>query len=222
MALRSPADGPAPKRGRPRREIHPAAVADAVAELFAEGGADAVSIIDAAEKLNVSRATLYRAIPTKEHLLGVLFERSWHELTEQAKAVLARTDDPPEQLRQLVALQIDAAVRMRRYMPVFFGGGDLPSDVFSRWHTFSRDFENLWVGVVAEAMHVGYLAEDDPLITARLLLGQCIWISRWYRPGGAYDTASITRAAINLLPALPAATGGTTNATRSGRRQPQP
>ena len=48
------------------------AVADAVAELCAEGGYEAVSIVDTAEKLSVSRATLYRTVPTKEDLLGIL------------------------------------------------------------------------------------------------------------------------------------------------------
>jgi AcrR family transcriptional regulator len=64
-------------------------VADAVAELFAEGGYEAVSIPGTAEKLSVSRATLYRTVPTKEDLLGVLFERSTREITQRIRAVIA-------------------------------------------------------------------------------------------------------------------------------------
>lgn len=200
----SQTDQPTRKRGRPRRHINLDAVADAVAELFAEGGYDAVSIADTAEKLGVSRATLYRTVPTKERLLGILFERSTQELTAQAQEVVTKFDSPPDQLKKLIELLVDAAIRMRRYMPVFFGGGNLPSDVFSRWRTFSREFESLWVKVVATAMRDGYLVDDDPVITARLLLGQCIWVSRWYRPGESYDADMITRAAVNLLPPSPA------------------
>ena len=43
-------------RGRPRLTIDRDAVADAVAELFYEGGYEAVSVVDTAEKLSVSRA----------------------------------------------------------------------------------------------------------------------------------------------------------------------
>ena len=57
------------RSGRPRLTIDRDAVADAVAELFAEGGYEAVSIVDTAEKLSLSRATLYRTVPTKEDLL---------------------------------------------------------------------------------------------------------------------------------------------------------
>lgn len=189
-------------RGRPRLDIDPDAVADAVAELFAEGGIDAVSILDTAEKLSVSRATLYRTVPTKEHLIGILFERSTGELTENARSTLAETEGAAERLVVLVQLQVDAAIRMRRYMPVFFGGGDLPSDVVARWHKWSRDFEDIWVDVVTENMNEGLLPQGDPVITSRLLLGACIWVSRWYRPTDKYDADTITETAVNMVKAM--------------------
>jgi AcrR family transcriptional regulator len=197
----APAKGTRP-RGRPRLDIDPDAVADAVAELFTEGGIDAVSILDTAEKLSVSRATLYRTVPTKEHLLGILFERSTSELTENARSTLAETEGAAERLEVLVKLQVDAAIRMRRYMPVFFGGGDLPSEVLARWHKWSRDFEEIWVDVVTENMRAKLLPQGDPVITARLLLGACIWVSRWYRPTDKYDADTIAETAVNMVKAM--------------------
>jgi AcrR family transcriptional regulator len=193
-------------RGRPRREIDPGAVADAVAELFEEGGFDAVSINSAAEKLEVSRATLYRTVPTKEDLLGILFERSTRELTENAEGIIGRASEPREELYALVRLQVGAAVRMRRHLPVFFGGAGLPPDVFGRWHDWSRRYEALWTAVVTRAMGAGVLEKADPVVTTRLLLGMCIWVSRWYRPGEPYRTEDIAEAAIKLLRTAPAGT----------------
>lgn len=186
-------------RGRPRLDIDRDAVADAVAELFAEGGIEAVSIVDTAEKLAVSRATLYRAVPTKEELLGILFERSTRELTQRAEEVVARVSDPAEQLTELIQLQADAAVQMRSYMPVFFGGGGLPSEVFGRWHRWSRQYEKLWAAVVTANMEQGYLQKGDQVVTTRLILGMIIWVSRWYRPGEKISSAQIADAAVHLL-----------------------
>ncbi|WP_082612751.1 MULTISPECIES: TetR/AcrR family transcriptional regulator [unclassified Nocardioides] len=199
---------PTPKaprpRGRPRLDIDPDAVADAVAELFAEGGLEAVSILDTAEKLSVSRATLYRTVPTKEHLIGILFERSTGELTENAKTLVKEIDDVEERLLALVRLQVDAAIRMRRYMPVFFGGGDLPPEVFERWHKWSRDYEKIWVDVVKQNIDAGLLNQADPVIVARLLLGSCIWVSRWYRPKEKFSPEEITEVAVDLVRSLQA------------------
>ncbi|EHB55455.1 regulatory protein TetR [Mycolicibacterium rhodesiae JS60] len=186
-------------RGRPRLEIDQDAVADAVAELFAEGGIEAVSIADTAEKLSVSRATLYRTVPTKEELLGILFERSTRELTERTDAALASVSKPDEQLVELIRLQAEAAIQMRSYMPVFFGGGGLPPDVFMRWRKWSRQFEKRWSSVVAACMDEGCLDKTDPVVATRLILGMIIWVSRWYRPGEKITADQIADSAITLL-----------------------
>jgi AcrR family transcriptional regulator len=201
------AASPKRPRGRPRVEIDLNDVADAVAELFAEGGEESVTIPDTAERLGVSRATLYRTVPTRERLMGILFERSMRELIDAALKIVDEVDDPGAQLGALIELLAREAVRMRRYLPVFFGGGDLPSDVVSRWHAFTRSFEDLWVHVIKKAMRAGELEEADPVITARLLLGQCLWVSRWYRPSGPYTEDQIAEAAVKLLPLRQTRTG---------------
>ena len=129
------ADGPRP-RGRPRAEIDLDAVADAVAGLFVEGGANAVSIVNAAQKLDVSRATLYRTVPSREDLVGVLFERTTRQQSELLSAVADAELPVRDKLIRLIELQVEAAVHMRGYMPVFFGGAGLPADVYERWHSW--------------------------------------------------------------------------------------
>jgi AcrR family transcriptional regulator len=186
-------------RGRPRLPIDREVVADAMADLSHEGGYASVSIVDIAEKLAVSRATLYRTVPTKQELLGILFERSTRELTEQVETAIRENADPREQLKELVRAHSEAAVRMRDYMPVFFGGGDLPQEVVQRWHAWSRRFEELWRSVIAANMEAGYLDEGDPVITTRLVIGMFTWVSRWYRAEENVTAARIADEAIRLL-----------------------
>jgi AcrR family transcriptional regulator len=186
-------------RGRPRSEIDLDVVADVVAGLFVEGGMDAVSIGGAAQRLDVSRATLYRTVPNKKDLVGILFERSAAQLTELASAVVEADITTRDKLIRLIELQVEAAVRMRGYMPVFFGGGGLPADVFDRWHSWSRDYEAIWTRCVEQAMDEGALERTHGVAATRLILGMCLWVSRWYRPNEATDTAGIARAATRLL-----------------------
>jgi AcrR family transcriptional regulator len=194
------AGGSSPRpRGRPRLTIDPDAVAEAVAELLHEGGYEAVGIPEVAERLSISRATLYRTVPTKVDLMGILFERSTSDLTKQARAAIAASPDSAEQLTRLIRLQADAAVQMRRYMSVFFGGGDLPPEVFARWQSWSRRYEKMWIKVVEANMRDGHLVKRDPVVTTRLILGMLIWVSRWYRPLEKITPEEIADAAIQLL-----------------------
>ena len=197
---RAPAEStPSRPRGRPKKEIDLDAVADAAASLFVDGSYEAVSIEAVAEQLSVSRATLYRTVPTKEDLLGILFERSTGELHREARAVVAATSDPAEALFGLIRVHVAAAIRMRRYLAVFFGGTGLPPEVYARWQRWSRSYERLWLKVVRQAMAAGVLAPGDPKITTRLLLGMVIWVSRWYRASERVTAEEVADAAIKLI-----------------------
>jgi AcrR family transcriptional regulator len=187
-------------RGRPRLTIDRDAIAEAVADLLGAGGYEAVGVPEVAEKLEISRATLYRTVPTKSDLIGILFENRTRELSKQARAAIAATPtDSAQQLTVLITLQANAAVHMRRYMPVFFGGGDLPSEVFERWHAWSKQYENMWVKVVSANMRDGHMDNGDARVTARLILGMLIWVSRWYRPVEKVTADEIADAALRLL-----------------------
>jgi AcrR family transcriptional regulator len=210
-------------RGRPKLEINRDDVADAVAELFHEGGYEAVSIINTADKLSVSRATLYRTVPTKEDLLGILFERSTAELTANAQAAIKATEDPREQLVALIKLQAEAAITMRGYLPVFFGSSHLPTDIVGRWHKWSRKYETMWVDVIAENIEVGNLPAGDARIATRLVLGMLIWVSRWWRPREAVIANEIADAASSLLglSSDPPAKKGRSAAPKTRQRSPK-
>lgn len=187
-------------RGRPRRGIDREQVADVVEELFEEGGYEAVSIEETAKRLTVSRATLYRTVPSKEHLLAILFERMTSELHAAALAIVEDPDlSARERLERLVREQVGAAVRQRKYLLVFFGGGSLPAEDYERWQAWRRAYEGLWLGVVEAAIASGDLPDDEPHLVTRLLTGMTTWVSRWYRPDGPFDATHIADVALRLV-----------------------
>jgi AcrR family transcriptional regulator len=183
-------------QGRRRKEIDLAAVAEGAARLFSEGGYEAVSIEAVAEKMSMSRATLYRTVRTKEQLLGILFERSTQGLDRAANALVDENREPKDELLAWLSLHIAAAIETRGYMAVFLGSPASFPEVLARWQKFTRSYEKLWVGVISRAMDAGVLLPGDPVLTTRLLLGMVIWVSRWYRPGEKYTADQIAEAAM--------------------------
>lgn len=188
------------KRGRPPRNIDDGAVVAAIERLFSEGGIDAVTIERTAVELRVSRATLYRSVPSKAHLLGILFVRMTDELDRNAARAIRATDaTPKERLTELIRVQIEAAVRMRDYFFVFFDGSRLPRTVHREWRRWTRRHEQVWIDAVAEAIDTGALPPGDPRLTTRMILGMLIWIAHWFRASEGITTEQIQAKALELV-----------------------
>jgi AcrR family transcriptional regulator len=188
------------KRGRPPRAIETGAVIEAVDRLFAEGGIDAVTIERTATELGVSRATLYRTVPSKAHLLGIHFEWMRQDLDEAARAAISAPGATPRnRLVGLIRVQIDAAVRMRDYFFVYFDGTQLPEGVYQHWRRWADDYERVWIDTVAKAIRAGVLPRGDPLLTTRLILGQTIWVANWFRPKEGFTPTQIQDRALQVL-----------------------
>lgn len=188
------------RRGRPRLVIDETELLDAVERLLSSGGIESVSIERTAAELGVSRATLYRSVRSKEHLLGRLFRRMTDELTaEGLEAIKEDGRSARERLDALIRVQISAAIRTRDYLFVFFGREWLEDDVYEDWREFTHAFEhNIWERVVGDAITEGSLPARDPKTATRLMIGMLVWISRWYRPGRT-DVAELQAEAIRLL-----------------------
>jgi AcrR family transcriptional regulator len=188
------------RRGRPRLVIDETELLDAVERLLSAGGIEGVSIERTASELGVSRATLYRAVRSKEHLLGRLFRRMTDELTaEGLEAIKEDGRTARERLDALIRVQIGAAIRTRDYLFVFFGREWLEDDVYEDWREFTHGFEkDIWERVVADAIAEGSLPARDPKTATRLMIGMLVWICRWYRPGKT-DVGDLQAEAIRLL-----------------------
>jgi AcrR family transcriptional regulator len=204
----TPSADPAPaprKRGRPPRTIDNDAVVRAIERLFAEGGIDAVTIERTAQEISVSRATLYRTVPSKEHLLGILFERMTQDLDRAARLVTQdEGQSTRESLEGLVRVQIHAAVQMRDYLFVYFDGTWLPEGVYDNWRHWTHEYERVWLDTVTAAMADGDLPDGEPVIMTRLILGMTIWVANWFRPEEGFTADQVADHAIRLLDAAAA------------------
>ena len=115
MTSRQPAEGQADptlsrvqrKRGRRVQEILRAA-----AELFGERGYDGVSLEDVAQRLDVTKGSLYYYFASKDELVTAAIETLGKEWTERLERLPAAQDGSPvDRLRALIREHLDIAVR---------------------------------------------------------------------------------------------------------------
>ena len=95
------------KRGRRIQEILRAA-----AELFGERGYDGVNLEDVAQRLDVTKGSLYYYFASKDELVTAAIETLGKEWTERLERLSAARDGSPvDRLRALIREHLDIAVR---------------------------------------------------------------------------------------------------------------
>jgi AcrR family transcriptional regulator len=95
------------KRGRRIQEILRAA-----AELFGERGYDGVNLEDVAQRLDVTKGSLYYYFASKDELVTAAIETLGQEWTQRLERLSeARTGSPADRLRALIREHLDIAVR---------------------------------------------------------------------------------------------------------------
>jgi AcrR family transcriptional regulator len=105
--VRPPSERVQRKRGRRIQ-----AILTAAAELFGERGYDAVSLEDVADRLDVTKSSLYYYFSGKDELVTAAIEALGDEWTTRLEELLARTDGTPAvRLRALVHEHVTIAVR---------------------------------------------------------------------------------------------------------------
>ncbi len=189
-----PADHPGPRepkrRGRPRQEqpsatylAKQAEIIDVAIEVFKTRGFDQGNLDDVAASLGVGRASLYHYVPSKAHLLYLIFDRAI-STTLHTMAGLAALPDPGERLRALIRQQVHTIAANPGMFMVFFG--DRPA-LDERYEAEIRAKERrllrYFIEAVKAASDAGHLGAVEPRLAAQALLGMTSWFHKWYVPG---------------------------------------
>ncbi|MBB3050394.1 AcrR family transcriptional regulator [Prauserella isguenensis] len=174
MAVTGPGGTPA------RERVHRAAV-----RLFATKGFHGTGIRDLAKAANLSSASLYHYMPTKERLLADIMRSSLQSLLDAALAELDGLDDPVERLDRLVVLHVTRHAREPMRTRVVDNEVDALTPASRRDVVGIRDaYEKLWSDALDDGLRSGVFTTTRPATTRLALLDMCNGVARWFSPGG--------------------------------------
>jgi TetR/AcrR family transcriptional regulator, cholesterol catabolism regulator len=177
------------KRGRPRHEQPSAAylakqaeIIDVAIDVFKERGFDQGNLGDVATSLGTGRASLYHYVPSKAHLLYLIFDRAI-TTTLDTMDRLAAIPDPGDRLRALIRQQVHTIAANPGMFMVFFG--DRPA-LDEKYEADIRPKERRLLRYLIEAVKAasdaGELGDVEPRLAAQALLGMTSWFHKWYNP----------------------------------------
>lgn len=177
--MTTPAD-PARRRGRPGHNQD--AVLTAAVRLFNEKGYEATSMGDLAERLGITKSSIYHHVTSKQELLRMAVDHALDGLSEAADEVGALDAPAVVRLEALLRRSVLVLADRLEFVTLLLrvrGNTAVEKEALRR----RREFDARVTDLVKQAQHDGDLRPDiDPSTTARLLFGMVNSLSEWYRP----------------------------------------
>lgn len=163
-----------------RREL----ILRAAAEVFAEVGYHGASLEDIAERLDLTRASLYHYFPSKDALLSTCLEFGAELAIDRLRQVLEDHKDrsAAERLEILIITQLDTILREDPELSsLFLARIDLPDAIKGRVKQLREQHDMCFRQVIKEGVSNGAFAVPDPIIARHCLHGAINYVPVWLR-----------------------------------------
>ena len=190
------------------RENKRDAVLHAAARLFNERGYHGTSLELVAEKLEITRPTVYYYFKNKDEILFECVRIALEMIEEAAKEVTARGGSAAEQL--IAVMHKYAEVMMMEFgmCLVRVGDGPLVPESRAKLRKLQANIDHKLRELIAQGVKQKAFAPCDPKLAAFAIGGALNSIARWYKPDGAMAPAEIAdnfvRTLVGGLEARPA------------------
>jgi AcrR family transcriptional regulator len=175
------------------------AVLRMAAQVFNERGFAASTLDEVAERLNITKPTLYYYVSSKDE---ILYECVRMGLTLLQEAIQLAGASGGSALDKLV-------VAMRKYAEIVtmdfgmcvirVGEDPLPPQSQRQLRRIKSAIDQEFRELIRQGVEEGSIRSCDPKITAFALAGALSWIGRWYQPGGELTPPQIADHCVALL-----------------------
>ena len=185
----TPSAAPAPRaRGaEARRE----AILDAAAACFVERGYGATSVDDIAERLGVSKPTLYYHVGGKQELLGASFSRALDAYSNAVEDTAVSGVTGRERLHQVVQKYVEITTTVHGRCLHRVPDVELTPQVRDRLRAVKRKVDARIRDLLREGVRDGSLRSADIRMSTFAISGAMNSIAQWYAPSGKLSPEEI-------------------------------
>ncbi|MDA7416108.1 TetR/AcrR family transcriptional regulator [Xenophilus arseniciresistens] len=189
---------PAAGRGQ-QREKKRQAVLQTAARLFNERGFHATSLDDIAERLHVSKPTLYYYIKSKDDILLECVRAALELMRAGIAEVREGGGRALDQLMACMGIYVGIVMQDFGKCVIRIGEDPLPAPLKKELRRLKAGIDLEFRQLIEEGIREGSLLPCDPKMAAFMLAGALSWVGRWHREDGTLTHAQITEQALGLL-----------------------
>ncbi|MDR7084834.1 AcrR family transcriptional regulator [Arthrobacter ginsengisoli] len=174
---------------------------DAALKLFEERGYHPTSVESIVAEAGVTKGAFYHHFVGKEDILHQIQEDYIDNRLRNCERIVAASDDPVEQLRELI---LEALVGISEYRPqvtIFLQERRfLVGERFAAIKEKRDAVDEYWVKVIRNGMESGVFAPvASPRIASFAILGMCGWAVTWYRDDGDLSLGEVAQQMTDLV-----------------------
>lgn len=172
----------------------------AATQLFAEQGYNGTSIVQLAEKLGLTTASLYYHVKSKQELLLRVLEGGMANFLSRLEAIASLDVPAQERLRLAVENHLDFVLTSPTAVAVFLRERRfLESPHRERYERGVDRYDRIFAELVDATLQRGDLSDLDSTMVRLSILGMINWIPEWYRPDGPLSTADVKQSMTDLV-----------------------
>jgi AcrR family transcriptional regulator len=184
-----------------RRDRKVQDILTAAADVLAERGYHGMSLDEIADRLDLTKATLYHYFPSKQALVNACLEAIATRTNQHLAEVAAESaGTAAERLHRLVVTQLVITVRDQPQMArMFLQPMDWPENYRQRAKELRRQHDEIFRSVVREGISSGEFDVDETL-GMHNLHGAMNYVPVWFQPRRKKDVEEMAASvATNLL-----------------------
>lgn len=196
-------DSRSPWANKPDRQTERENKRDAVlrtaAELFNEKGFHATSLDEVAERLNVSKPTVYYYVKNKDEILFECVRIGLEMLEQASNEAIQKGGDSKENLIAVMRKYAEIVTMDFGMCLIRVGEDPLPLESRRKLRRLKSSIDLKFRSLIQQGIADGTLMPCDPKIAAFTIAGALSWIARWYDPKGPLIVEDITSQCVDLL-----------------------
>ncbi|MDJ0337284.1 TetR/AcrR family transcriptional regulator [Cryobacterium sp. PH31-O1] len=193
-------------------------ILESAVRLFADRGFHGTGIRDLAASAQLSTASLYHYMGTKERLLFQIMHDALQRLVLAASIIEAQSEDVRVRLDRLVRMHVVTHALSRDASNVVDNQVGALDPVDRLVIVEQRDaYERFWAHAIRDGVDAGFFHVPDQSSARMAILEMCSGVARWYSAGGKYSVDEIADIHVDLAASLLHGGG-----TRFDREQVEP
>lgn len=188
-----------PRSPEQERKIKREAVLRTAAQIFNEKGFHRTSLDEVAERLHITKGTLYYYIKSKD---AILFDcvSIGLEMLQTAIDEAGRTGGTTLDKLVTAMRKYGEIVTMDFGMCLILVGEDpLPAESRKQLRRSKAALDREFRSLIEQGIGDGLLTPCDPKIAAFTVIGALSWLARWYRPDGPLSREETISQCIDML-----------------------